>query len=67
MHVSDESFDDNYALTTSSFGNSLKKKKRTPIMQNKRSPNLILIHQLPLKKKTFKMKKKKHFITSSLH
>lgn len=51
MHVSDESFDDNYALTTSSFGNSLKKKKRTPIMQNKRSPNLILIHQLPLKKK----------------
>lgn len=49
MHVSDESFDDNYALTTSSFGNSLEK-KRTPIMQNKRSPNLILIHQLPLKK-----------------
>lgn len=28
MHVSDESFDDNYALTTSSFGNSLKKKKK---------------------------------------
>lgn len=35
MHVSDESFDDNYALTTSSFGNSLEKKKNTNYAKQK--------------------------------